>query len=86
MRPENLPRVTASVIHVGGDPGAGLTHLADALLRMTGDPVLNEAVTIAHHFNTIKVHRQSRRRVLEYTASTLRDQLLVVEQQLHEAA
>ena len=86
MRPENLPRLTASITHVAGESGDGLANLADALLLLTGDPALDEAVEIAHNFNIAKVQRQSRRRALEHAASTLRDQLLVVEQQIHEAA
>lgn len=85
MRPENLPRLTASVTHVAGESGDGLANLADALL-LTGDPALDEAVKIAHNFNIVKVQRQSRRHVLEHSASTLRDQLLAVEHQIHEAA
>jgi hypothetical protein len=86
MRPENLPRLTASVTRIAGESGAGLANLADALLLLTGDPALDEAVKIAHNFNIAKVQRQSRRRVLEHAASTLRDQLLAVEHQIHEAA
>lgn len=86
MRPENLPQLTISVTHVAGDSGAGLARFADAPLLLTGDPALDEALTIAHNFNIATVQRQSRRRVLEHAASTLRDQLLALEHQIDEAA
>ncbi|MEI7769317.1 MAG: hypothetical protein WCF99_01025 [Chloroflexales bacterium] len=86
MRPEHLPRLTASATWVSGDGGDGLTALADALLLITADPALDEALRIAHTFTINSVHRQSRRRILEHAASTLRDHLLSIEQQLHEAA
>ncbi len=85
MKPENLPQLTASVTHVTGDSGDGLANLADALLLLTGDPTLDEAVKLAHNFNITRAQRQSRRRILEHAASTLRDQLVAVEQQIDEA-
>lgn len=79
-------RITAQITRVPGEIGPGLVVLADALLLLTGDPTLDEAVKIAHNFNILKAQRQSRRRALEHAASTLRDQLLAVEHQMHEAA
>ena len=86
MRPENLPRLTASVTRVAGESGAGLANLADALLLLTGDPALDEAVKIAHNFNIVKVQRQTRRRALQQAAGTLREQLATIMAQLGEAA
>jgi hypothetical protein len=73
MRPENLPRLTTSVTRVAGESGDGLANLADALLLLTGDPALDEAVEIAHNFNIVKIQRQSRRRVLEHAATYIAD-------------
>lgn len=53
MRPENLPRIAARVTHVPSDPRPGLAALADAFLRTTADPALDDAFRIAHNFNII---------------------------------
>jgi hypothetical protein len=79
-------KLTASVTYVPGDAGAGLTQLAEALVLLVGDPRLDAALSIAHNFNTAAAQQQSRRRVLAQVASSLREQLSTVEQQMHEAA
>lgn len=86
MRPAREPWLTASVTWVPGDGGDGLAALADALLLLTGDPALDEAFRIAHTFTIDSIHQQSRRRILEQTAATLRDHLRSIEQQMHEVA
>jgi hypothetical protein len=86
MRPENLPRIAARVTHVPGDLGPGLAALADALLRTTADPALDDAFRIAHNFNLVDAQIQTRRRALEQAAGTLREQLASIMAQLGEAA
>jgi hypothetical protein len=85
MRRAKPPRLTASITHVTRESDVGLTDLADALLLLTCDAALDEALRIAPTFNISKIQCQSRHRVLEHAASTLREQLLVIEQQIHEA-
>jgi hypothetical protein len=61
-------------------------HLAEALVLLHGDSALDDALRLAHNFNTAAVQQHSRRRILDDVASTLRDQLAAVERQMHEAA
>jgi hypothetical protein len=78
--------LVARVVHVPGDAGAGLAYLAEALLLLHGDPALDTALRLAHTFTTADSQQQSRRRILEEVATTLRDQLAAVERQMHEVA
>jgi hypothetical protein len=64
----------------------GLAALADALLRTTADPALDDAFRIAHNFNIVDAQIQTRRRALEQAAGTLREQLASIMAQLGEAA
>jgi hypothetical protein len=86
MSHEHTPKLTASVTYVHGDAGDGLVHLAEALVLLQGDLALDDALRLAHNFNTAAVQQHSRRRILDDVASTLRDQLAAVERQMHEAA
>ncbi|PDV97462.1 hypothetical protein A9Q02_23105 [Candidatus Chloroploca asiatica] len=86
MKLTHRPRITAHVCHVPGDPGAGLTELADALLVMTAVPELAEAFRIAHQFTSVEAQRQTRRRTMAQAAETLRTQLAALTAHLGEAA
>lgn len=86
MSDAGAPKLTASVTYAHGDAGDSLTHLADALVLLHSDPALDDALRLAHNFNTAAVQQHSRRRILDEVASTLRDQLAAVERQMHEAA
>jgi hypothetical protein len=86
MKLTHRPRITAHVCHVPGDPGAGLTELADALLMVRAEPALQEAFRIAHQFTSVEAHLHTRRRTLTQAAETLRAQLAALTAQLGEAA
>ena len=86
MSDEHTPSMTAGITFVPGDAGNGLMHLAEALLLLHGDPALDAALRLAHNFNTAEVQQQSRRRILNEVAASLRDQLAAIERQMHEAA
>jgi hypothetical protein len=74
------------VEHVpGGDVRAGLAALIEATIAMHPDPVLDEAMGIAHDVLAAHAPGSARRRAIEATVVELREQLAAVEAQLKQA-
>ncbi len=73
VRIEQVPGETAEV---------GLAAFADALVRAHAAPVLDEALKIAHDLAAEALPAQARRHALEQTASTLLEQLRIIQEQL----
>jgi hypothetical protein len=69
----------------GTSAGAGLEAFADAVVLAHASPVLDEALKIAHDLAAEELPAQARRRALEDTASTLLEQLRVIQDQLGAA-
>jgi hypothetical protein len=59
-----------------------LRPLADVLLLLSFDPALDNALKLAHNFNTVQYEQVARRRTLEALADDLRAKLNTLDDQL----
>ena len=80
---------TTIIVCIDQVPGvsaeAGLAAFADAIVHSHTLPVLDEALKIAHDLAEEELPAQARKRALEQTASTLLEQLRVIQDQLGAA-
>ncbi len=78
--------INVRIEHLPGESAeAGIAAFADAIVLAHASPVLDEALKIAHDLAAEALPAQARRRALEGTASTLLEQLRVIQDQLGAA-
>jgi hypothetical protein len=82
--PQRAVRYQVEFHYEPGQRGATLAPYADALVLLTSDTTLDEALALAHNINTAAHRFDAEQRVLEAQATELRTHLADLERRLRE--